>query len=74
MPVSRGDAYGLAQEFEAAMAVVDHQGGGTETRREAAMSPMQNDLHALQVTQEPRELMRSRSKSEDLDCTTIFGW
>ncbi|CAM9137473.1 unnamed protein product, partial [Hapterophycus canaliculatus] len=48
-PVSRGDAFGLTREFEAAMAVMDnHVSGGTEGRDGAFMSPMQNDMHGLQ--------------------------
>lgn len=47
-PVSRGDAFGLVREFEAAMAVMDNQCGGAEGCEEAFSSPMQNDMHALQ--------------------------
>ena len=48
-PVSRGDAFGLVREFEAAMAVMDNHGsGGTEGHDGAFMSPMQNDMHGLQ--------------------------
>lgn len=48
-PVSRGDAFGLVREFEAAMAVMDnHAGTGAEGRDGAFMSPMQNDMHGLQ--------------------------
>lgn len=46
-PVSRGDALGLVREFEAAMAVIDDQGGGAEGQEGAFTSPMQNDMHAL---------------------------
>lgn len=48
-PVSRGDAFGLVREFEAAMAVMDnHAGSGTEGRGGAFLSPMQNDMHGMQ--------------------------
>lgn len=48
-PVSRGDAFGLVREFEAAMAVMDnHDSGGMEGHNGAFMSPMQNDMHGLQ--------------------------
>lgn len=49
-PVSRGDAYSLVEEFESAMAVMDKQKDGPEGRVEAFTSPMQNDMHALQVS------------------------
>lgn len=48
-PVSRGDAYGLVEEFRAAMAVMDNHKDGAEGRVEAFTSPMQNDMHVLQV-------------------------
>lgn len=48
-PVSRGDAFGLVREFEAAMAVMDnHVSDGAEGRGGAFMSPMQNDMHGMQ--------------------------
>lgn len=48
-PVSRGDAFGLVRDFEAAMAVMDNHGsGGTEDHDGAFTSPMQNDMHGLQ--------------------------
>eukprot|EP00903_Cladosiphon_okamuranus_P018777 g17274.t1 len=48
-PVSRGDAFGLVRKFEAAMAVMgNHDSGGIESHDGAFMSPMQNDMHALQ--------------------------
>lgn len=48
-PVSRGDAFALIREFEAAMAVVKNEGNGGEgkDRSGAFSSPMQNDMHAL---------------------------
>lgn len=48
-PVSRGDAYSLVEEFESAMAIMGKQKDGAEGRVEAFTSPMQNDMHALQV-------------------------
>lgn len=47
-PVSRGDAFGLVQDFEAAMAAMDNRWGGGESREGAITSPMENDMHALQ--------------------------
>lgn len=59
-PVSRGDAFGLVREFEAAMAVMDNHGsGGTEGHDGAFMSPMQNDMHGLQ--QEVSRIFEARA-------------
>lgn len=55
-PVSRGDAYRLLQKFQAAMVVMDNQGGSPDGRAEAFRSPMQNDMHALQVIHREQRL------------------